>query len=126
MTKAARGTPALLWEMGTGYELFISLTVLHGPEYYGVRASWAAGIRSRIPAPERKFLEEVVPFLPFPLGWVHNLPEPRDSISALWALRQILRREGCPCSWISTPGSMRRSRRSGSASPKRTGGKKAT
>jgi len=89
VTKAARGTPALLWEMGTGYELFISLTVLHGPEYYGLRASWAAGIRSRIPAPERKFLEEVVPFLPFPLGWVHNLPEPRDSISALWALRQI-------------------------------------
>src|SRR5271157_5932683 len=81
--------PALVWDVGTGYELFISLAVLHEPEYYGLRASWAAGIRSRIPAPERKFLEEVVPFLHFPLSWVYHLPKPKDAISVLWALRQI-------------------------------------
>ena len=37
----------LLWDIGTAYEFFISLYVLHEPEKFGVRASWAAGIRSR-------------------------------------------------------------------------------
>ncbi len=77
------------WDIGTAYELFLSLHVLHLPEYYGVRASWAAGIRSRIPAADRKFLEETQPFLGFPVGWVHQLPGPKDAISALWAIKQI-------------------------------------
>ncbi len=79
----------VLWEYGTAYELFVSLHVLHEPEHYGVRASWAAGIRSRIPAEERKFLEEVVPFLGINVAWVTELPEPKDAMSALWGLRQI-------------------------------------
>jgi len=79
----------LYWESGTAYELFVSLYVLHKPELFGIRASWAAGIRSRIPAAERKLLEEVVPFTGFPLTWIHKLPGPKDAISALWALKQI-------------------------------------
>jgi DNA-binding transcriptional ArsR family regulator len=81
--------PTLIWDVGTAYELFISLYVLHQPEIQGLRASWAAGIRSRIPAAERKFLEEIVPFLGFPIGWVYRLPKPKDAISVMWALRQI-------------------------------------
>jgi DNA-binding transcriptional ArsR family regulator len=77
------------WDFGTAYELFISLHVLHEPEYYGIRASWAAGIRSRIPAVERKLLEEVIPFSGWPVSWVHKLPAPKDAISALWSMRQI-------------------------------------
>jgi len=77
------------WELGTAYEMFISLHVLHEPDYYGIRASWAAGVRSRIPATERKLLEEVYPLISVPLAWIHSLPAPRDSISALWALKQI-------------------------------------
>ena len=77
------------WESGTAYELFISLHVFHQPDYYGIRASWAAGVRSRIPAAERKLLEEVYPFIGVPLPWIHTLPAPKDSISALWALKQI-------------------------------------
>lgn len=77
------------WDLGTAYELFISLIVLHQPETYGLRASWAAGIRSRIPAVERKFLEEVLPFLSIPLTWLHRLAAPKDALSVLWALRQI-------------------------------------
>ncbi len=77
------------WDSGTAYELFLSLHVLHEPEYYGIRASWAAGIRSRIPATERKVLEEVIPFLGWPIGWVYSLPTPKDAISAMWAMRQI-------------------------------------
>jgi len=77
------------WEFGTAYEMFISLHVLHNPDYYGIRASWAAGVRSRIPAAERKLLEEVLPLISIPLAWIHSLPAPRDSITALWALKQI-------------------------------------
>ena len=77
------------WDFGTAYELFISLHVLHEPEYYGIRASWAAGIRSRIPAAERKLLEEIIPFAGWPISWVRKLPAPKDAISALWTMRQI-------------------------------------
>jgi len=79
----------LSWDVGTAYELFISLVVLHQPETYGLRASWAAGIRSRIPAVERKFLEDVLPYLSIPLTWLSHLSTPKDALSALWALRQI-------------------------------------
>jgi len=88
-TSSTSSAPHLSWDHGTAYELFVSLHVLHSPDHYGVRAAWAAGIRSRIPAAERKFLEEVVPFLGFPLGWVYRLPPPKDALSALYALRQI-------------------------------------
>ncbi|HEX6270157.1 MAG TPA: helix-turn-helix domain-containing protein [Anaerolineales bacterium] len=83
------GSRAIEWEFGTAYELFISLHVFHEPEYYGIRASWAAGVRSRIPAAERKLLEDIYPLTGAPLAWIHSLPAPKDSINALWALKQI-------------------------------------
>lgn len=85
----ATGTTNLTWDWGTAYELFISLMVLHQPETYGLRASWAAGIRSRIPPLERKLLEEVLPFFGIPLTWLYRLTAPKDALSVLWALRQI-------------------------------------
>jgi DNA-binding transcriptional ArsR family regulator len=81
--------PKLIWDIGTAYELFISLHVLHEPDFFGIRASWAAGVRSRIPAAERKLLEDVCPLIGVPLVWLHSLPAPKDAISALWALKQI-------------------------------------
>jgi len=92
MTKTNAGESApmsLIWDIGTAYELFISLNVLHNPEHHGLRASWAAGVRSRIPPTERKFLEEVMLFVSHPASWVYRLPEPKDSMTAIWALRQI-------------------------------------
>lgn len=85
----ATKAPAILWEYGTAYELFVSLFVLHQTEGFGIRPSFAAGVRSRIPAPERKLLEEIYPILGLPFKWIHELPAPRDAISALWALKQI-------------------------------------
>ncbi|MBN2388004.1 MAG: winged helix-turn-helix transcriptional regulator [Anaerolineales bacterium] len=82
-------SPTLKWEFGTAYEFFISLYVLHDPDRHGVRASWAAGIRSRIPAPERKFLEEALPIIGIPLCWIYQLPAPKDAVSALYALKQL-------------------------------------
>ena len=81
--------PALHWDYGTAYELFVSLYVLHTPDQFGIRPSFAAGVRSRIPSPERKLLEDVYPIMGLPLKWIHTLPAPKDAISALWALKQI-------------------------------------
>ncbi len=80
--------PTLIWDSGTAYEFVVSLFVIHSPEHNGVRASWAAGIRSRIPAAERKFLDDVIHFINFPIGWVYRLPKPKDAITALWTLKQ--------------------------------------
>ena len=88
-TQPVAGPTALRWDVGTAYELFVSLQVLHEPEYYELRPSWAAGIRSRIPPIERTFLEEVVPFFNLPLGWIYRLPKPKDAGSVFYALKQI-------------------------------------
>lgn len=82
-------SPAIVWDFGTAYELFISLHVLLEPDYFGIRPSFAASIRSRVPAAERKLLEELYPLLGVPLKWLHSLPAPKDAISALWALKQM-------------------------------------
>jgi DNA-binding transcriptional ArsR family regulator len=79
----------LTWDSGTAYDLFVSLHVLHNPDRFGLRRSWAAGVRSRLPGEERKFFEQVEPFLKVPLGWIYSLPGPKDGASALWALSQI-------------------------------------
>ncbi|MFZ6026909.1 MAG: ArsR/SmtB family transcription factor [Chloroflexota bacterium] len=89
MSEAKANTVTLHWDIGTAYELLVSLQVLHNPEFHGIRASWAAGIRSRIPAAERKFLEEILPFFGISICWVSQLPEPKDAMSLLWTLRQI-------------------------------------
>jgi len=89
MSDTQTNNPTINWEIGTAYELFISLHVLHAPEKFALRASWAAGIRSRIPAPERKLLEDVIPFIGLPLAWIHDLTGSKDAISALWSLKQM-------------------------------------
>lgn len=82
-------SPEIIWDFGTAYELFISLHVLHEPDFFGIRPSYAASVRARIPAAERKLLEEIFPLTGVPLKWLSNLPAPKDAISALWALKQI-------------------------------------
>ncbi len=39
-------SPRLSWDVGTAYDMFMSLDVLHRPEAYGLRGAWAAGVRS--------------------------------------------------------------------------------
>lgn len=76
------------WDIGTAYDFFISLWVLHEPEQLGLRGSWAAGVRSRLPAPERELLQRVTPIIR-PLPWVYLLPEPKDVPTALAHLRAL-------------------------------------
>ena len=82
-------SPSIVWDFGTAYELFISLHVLHEADYFGIRPSYAASVRARIPAEERKALDEVYALAGVPLSWLAELPAPKDAISALWALKQI-------------------------------------
>jgi len=81
--------PTLSWDVGTAYEFFVSLFVIHEPESYDLRPSWAAKIRSRIPTTERTFLEETLDFIHFPLAWLYSLPQPKNAITVLYALQQI-------------------------------------
>jgi len=83
-------TPLILWDWGTAYDLFASLNVLHYPEKFGLRGSWAAGVRSRLTVAQRSILEDAqIVFFSSPLAWVSSLPEPKDADTALWTLSQI-------------------------------------
>jgi DNA-binding transcriptional ArsR family regulator len=85
--------PKITWEWGTAYDLFASLHVLHDPDSFELRASWAAGVRSRLPSEERELLERAKDLIFIPLHWIHQLPDPKDSTTALWALAQTPREE---------------------------------
>lgn len=89
-------TPLLAWDWGTAYDLFASLHVLHHPDRFGLRGSWAAGVRSRLPALHRQILEDAQALFANPLTWVYRLPEPKDAAVALWALEQTPSAERLP------------------------------
>jgi DNA-binding transcriptional ArsR family regulator len=82
--------PHIQWDWGTAYDLFASLHVLHHSERFGLRGSWAAGVRSRLTAAQRTVLEDAQKiFFTSPIAWVASLPEPKDATTVLWALQQI-------------------------------------
>jgi DNA-binding transcriptional ArsR family regulator len=82
--------PSVQWSLGTAYDLFASLHVLHHPQRFGLRLSWAAGVRSRLTPFQRSTLEESQNlFFNSPIAWVSSLPEPRDAETVLRALSQI-------------------------------------
>ncbi|MBW8010483.1 MAG: winged helix-turn-helix transcriptional regulator [Chloroflexi bacterium] len=78
----------ILWDIGTAYDFFISLRVLHKPNQFGLRGAWAAGVRSRLPAADKEFLEKHAKTLQ-PLHWIYNLPQPKDADTVLYALKQL-------------------------------------
>jgi DNA-binding transcriptional ArsR family regulator len=82
--------PRITWDIGTAYDFFISLHVLHVPNNFGLRAAWAAGMRSRLPASEREFLDDIQQSVLMgpPLGWLHHLPDPKDATVALEVLEE--------------------------------------
>lgn len=89
-------TPGQTWEIGTAYDLMMSIEVLHNPESFGLRPSWAAGVRSRVPSSQRSVLEDSLNLFYVPVQWIHSLPEPRDSAAVLWSLRQMAPEERLP------------------------------
>jgi DNA-binding transcriptional ArsR family regulator len=73
----------ITWDTGTAYDFFISLFVLHRAADIGLRPSWAAGVRQRISAPRREFLERLFSFGSLPLQWIRSLPDPKDAATVL-------------------------------------------
>jgi DNA-binding transcriptional ArsR family regulator len=82
-------TSQIIWDIGTAYDLFISLYTLHHPDEFGLRGSWAAGVRSRLPNEEREFLQEVQTFISWPIGWIYDLPAPKDARTAINTLANL-------------------------------------
>lgn len=79
----------LVWDWGTAFDFFTSLHLLHEPDRFGIRASWAAGVRSRLSMEDRETLEQAEAAIWIPLFWLQSLDDPKDTATALWALRQI-------------------------------------
>ena len=86
----------LKWDIGTAYELFSSLYVIHDPNFFGVRPSWAAGIRSRIPAESREFFADILPMFKSPICWLYALPEPKSSAVVVERLEAMAADEVLP------------------------------
>ncbi len=78
----------LEWDSGTAYDFFASLHVIHEPDKYGLRGSWAAGVRSRLPTAERELLQQAVDGM-WPFHWVYQLPRPKDATIALEVLEDM-------------------------------------
>ncbi len=76
------------WDIGTAYDFFISLWALHEPKHLGLRGAWAAGVRSRLPGPERDALQRITSLV-WPLAWVYTLPAPKDARMVLDALHAL-------------------------------------
>lgn len=78
----------LEWDSGTAYDFFASLHVVHAPDKYGLRGSWAAGVRSRLPNVERELLQRAMDTI-WPFHWVYQLPRPKDATIALEVLEDM-------------------------------------
>ena len=79
----------ILWDKGSAFDLFASLYILHRPDQFGLRPSWAAGVRSRMPMHLRELLERSQRVLYVPLAWLHGLPEPKNAAAVLEALAAL-------------------------------------
>lgn len=85
-------SPRLRWDIGTAYDFFISLEILHQPAEHGLRAAWAAGMRSRLPNSEQELLKNIYTnnIMGPPLHWIATgLAAPGDAAAALQALAEI-------------------------------------
>ncbi len=81
--------PRLDWDIGTAYDMLVSLHVLHDPNKYGLRGSWAAGVRSRLPNPEREMLQQLMDISFWGLHWVYELEGEKNGRLLLDALQQM-------------------------------------
>jgi len=76
----------LIWDFGTAYDLFTSLYVLHNPDLFGLKPSWAAGVRSRLSSEHRQTLELMGNIMGTPQYYVHSLPKPKSCAVAIETL----------------------------------------
>lgn len=96
--------PQLSWDHGTAYDLFASLYAIHLPADFGLRASWAAGIRSRLSTESRDLLAITTLQMNIPAPWLLALPQPKAARNVLDALDAMRPEEILP-RLASDPGS---------------------
>ena len=83
-------SPQLTWDIGTAYDLFTSLEVVHDPARYGLRGSWAAGVRSRLPVEKREFLQDAVEHHHlWAIPWLADQSGAKDSATILKKIAAI-------------------------------------
>lgn len=85
----------LKWGSGTGFDFFVSIYVLNHPQQFGLRPSWAAGVRSRLSAGQRDFLEMSSQLFSVPLVWLGNLSEGMWSAKSLIHALEVMPRDLC-------------------------------
>jgi DNA-binding transcriptional ArsR family regulator len=88
--------PKIKWDQGSAYDLFISLRIIHRPEEYGLRPSWAAGVRSRLPIHLRDLLERSQTFMGVPLHFIYHLPKPKNAATVIAELEKLAPEERLP------------------------------
>jgi len=83
--------PEVVWDIGTAYDFFVSMLILHRPADFGLRSAWAAGMRQRLPTRDREVLEAFQDALVVapPLVWLYSLSEPKDGISLIKAAKEL-------------------------------------
>ena len=82
-------SPLIAWDHGTAWDFFASLFVIFTPGDYGLRASWAAGVRSRLSSGVRDTLGTLMHLEVVPVAWLHTLEEPKTARMALEALEAM-------------------------------------
>ncbi|MFW5684592.1 MAG: ArsR/SmtB family transcription factor [Spirochaetota bacterium] len=81
--------PAIGWDHGTAYDLFSSLYGIHNPERFGIRRSWAAGVRNRLSPERRDLLGQFVERVTVPLCWLRSLGPGVAADAALASLASL-------------------------------------
>ena len=81
--------PQYTWRLSTAVDFFISLNDIFNPEQSGLRPSWAAGVRSRLPADAREFLADIFAHPWLPGHFLGRLAPPYDVRAALDSLAEI-------------------------------------
>jgi DNA-binding transcriptional ArsR family regulator len=86
---AGNQEPKIAWDHGTAYDLFASLFVIHNPADFGLRPSWAAGIRSRLSGESRELFALTANHMNMPGSWLLGLPQPKPARVVLDALEAM-------------------------------------
>ncbi len=94
--RPATGQPRITWDHGTAYDLFASLYVIHLPADFGLRPSWAAGIRSRLGSEARDLFAVTAHHLNIPTTWLLGLPQPKVARTVLDTLETMRPEEILP------------------------------
>ncbi|MBU8913569.1 MAG: transcriptional regulator [Spirochaetales bacterium] len=84
------------WALGTAYDFFASLFMIHNAESTGLRRAWAAGVRNRVSVRHRELLQQIIPMVTVPVEWIGHLGDNPDGQTVLTALRSLPDHEVLP------------------------------